>query len=382
MDFSFDDDQLAYRREVRAFADRELAPHYQSDDRASRMRPELPRALASIGVTGLRIPERFGGGAADAVTTGMVAEELSRADINACYLLLITALNSDIIRDNATEQQMSRWLPPIAEGTVVCALGLTEPGQGSDASNLSLRAESDGEDAWRLVGEKTSISLGTVADTAVVFARTGGPGARGISAFYVDLRVDQLSRSPLDDVGGRSIGRASLYFDGVRVTRGELIGEEGAGFVSVMQGFDYSRAIIGLMAVGLAQASLDDALEYAKTRETFGVPIGRHQGVAFPLMESATHLAAARHLCYDALWRKDQGMEHTIAANMVKWWAPKLAMEIAHQSLLTFGHAGWSTDNPQGQRMRDVLGLQIGDGTAQIAKLVVARHLLGRSYAP
>jgi len=134
--------------------------------------------------------------------------------------------------------------------------------------------------------------------------------------------------------------------------------------------------------VGLASAALDDAIEYAKTRESFGQTIGRHQGVAFPLVECATYLAGARHICYDALWRKDQGMEHTVAANMAKWWAPKIAMEIAHQSLLTFGHAGWSTDNPQGQRMRDVLGLQIGDGTAQIAKLVVSRQLLGRKFAP
>jgi cyclohexanecarboxyl-CoA dehydrogenase len=269
VDFSFDADQEAYRREVRAFAERELAPHYQSDDRSGRMRPELPGLMASIGVTGLRIPERFGGGEADAVTTGMVAEELSRADINACYLLLITALNSDILVGNATEEQLARWLPTIADGTRICALGLTEPGQGSDAANLSLRAEPDG-DGWRLVGEKTSISLGMVADTAVVFARTGGPGARGISAFFVDLHDDKVARSALDDVGGRAIGRASLYFDGVRVGRDELIGQEGAGFVSVMQGFDYSRAIIGLMAVGLAQAALDDALEYARTREAFG----------------------------------------------------------------------------------------------------------------
>ncbi|HTK62879.1 MAG TPA: acyl-CoA dehydrogenase family protein [Pseudonocardia sp.] len=381
MDFSFDTDQEAYRREVRAFAERELAPHYQSDDKAARMRPELPTQLASIGVTGLRIPERFGGGEADAVTTGMVAEELSRADINACYLLLITALNSDILVGNATEEQMARWLPGIADGSTICALGLTEPGHGSDAANLSLRAVPDG-DGWLLSGEKTSISLGMVADTAIVFARTGGPGARGISAFYVDLRTPKLARTALDDVGGRAIGRASLYFDGVPVTRDDLIGTEGEGFISVMQGFDYSRAIIGLMSVGLASAALDDAIEYAKTRETFGQTIGRHQGVAFPLVECATYLAGARHICYDALWRKDQGLEHTVAANMAKWWAPKIAMEIAHQSLLTFGHAGWSTDNPQGQRMRDVLGLQIGDGTAQIAKLVVSRQLLGRKFAP
>jgi cyclohexanecarboxyl-CoA dehydrogenase len=381
VDFTLSAEQEAYRREVRTFAERELAPHYQSDDRAARMRPELPRLMASIGVTGLRIPERFGGAEADAVTTGMVAEELSRADINACYLLLVTALNSDIIVGNATDEQMARWLPGIADGTAVSALGLTEPGQGSDAANLSLRAERDGE-GWRLVGEKTSISMGMVADTAVVFARTGGPGPRGISAFYVDLNDDRVARSALDDVGGRAIGRASLYFDSLPVGASELIGQEGGGFVSVMQGFDYSRAIIGLMAVGLAQASLDDALEYARTRETFGQTIGRHQGVAFPLMECATYLTGARHVCYEALWRKDQGLDHAVQSNMVKWWAPKIAMEVAHQSLLTFGHAGWSTDNPQGQRMRDVLGLQIGDGTAQIAKLVMARHLLGRKFAP
>lgn len=381
MDFSLSPEQEAYRREVRIFAERELAPHYQSDDKAGRMRPELPRQMASIGVNGLRIPERFGGGEADAVTTGMVAEELSRADINAALVLLITALNSDILLNNATEEQLARWLPTIADGTQVCALCLTEPGQGSDAANLTLRAEPDG-DGWRLVGEKTSTSMGMLATTGIVFARTGGPGARGVSAFYVDFDDDKLSRSPLDDVGGRAMGRASLYFDGVRVGRENLIGAEGEGFISVMQGFDYSRAIIGLMSVGLAQASLEDALEYARTRETFGKPIGQHQGVAFPLVECATYLAGARHICYEALWRKDQGMEHTVAANMAKWWAPKVAMEVAHQSLLTFGHAGWSTDNPQGQRMRDVLGMQIGDGTAQIAKLVVARQLLGRKFAP
>ncbi|MFZ2241430.1 MAG: acyl-CoA dehydrogenase family protein [Gordonia amarae] len=381
MHYAFDDDQEAFRRELATFAQRVLAPHYQADDRAARMRPELPRQMAAMGLTGLRIPERFGGQGADAVTTGIAAEEISRADINACYILLIAGLNADILVGNASEEQLARWLPPIADGSALSALVLTEPEHGSDAANLSLRAQRDGA-GWRLLGEKTSISLGMSADTGVVFARTGGPGARGVSAFYVDLNDERVARTALDDHGGRAIGRASLHFDGVPVGRDELIGQEGAGFVSVMQGFDYSRAVIGLMCVGIAQAALDDALEYARTRQAFGGPIGRHQGVAFPLVEQATMLVAARHICYEALWRKDQGLDHTVAANMAKWFAPKTAGEVVHQALLTFGHAGWGTDSLQGQRLRDVLAFEIADGTAQVAKLVVARHLLGREFAP
>jgi cyclohexanecarboxyl-CoA dehydrogenase len=381
MDFGLTAEQEAFRQEVRAFATKELAPHYRSDDAAGVLRPELAPALASIGLTGLRIPERFGGQDADAVTTGMAAEEVSRADFNACYLLLNSALVSEILLAGAAEEQLARWLPPLASGAAVPALCLTEPAHGSDAANLELRAVPDG-DGWRLVGEKTSISLGMSANIGAVFARTGGKGARGVSAFMVDLDDPHLARTPLDDHGSRAIGRASLYFDGLPVAREQLIGGEGEGFISVMKGFDYSRAVIGLMCLGIASAALDDAFAYARQREAFGKPIGTFQGLAFPLVECATHLRAARHLCYEALALKDAGRDHTVPANMAKWWAPKLAADIVHQSLLTFGHAAWSTDNPQGQRLRDVIGLEIGDGTAQIAKLVVARHLLGREFAP
>ena len=166
------------------------------------------------------------------------------------------------------------------------------------------------------------------------------------------------------------------------VTRDQLVGTEGSGFVSVMQGFEYSRAIIGLLALGTAAAALDDAIDYAKQRSTFGAPISTRQGVAFPLVEHLTYVAGARHLCYEALWRKDQGLDHTAHASMVKWWAPKAAVEAIHQALLTFGHAAWSADNPQAQRLRDAMGFEIADGTAQIAKLVVARSVFGREYAP
>jgi cyclohexanecarboxyl-CoA dehydrogenase len=149
-----------------------------------------------------------------------------------------------------------------------------------------------------------------------------------------------------------------------------------------MQGFDYSRALIALMCLATAQQALDDALAYVRQRSAFGQPLSRHQGVAFPLVELATKIRGARWLCYEALWRKDAGLPHVLEANMAKWWAPRLAAETCHQALLAFGHSGYSEELPQGQRLRDVIGLEIGDGTAEIAKLVAARRLFGREYAP
>ena len=381
MDFRLDDDQEAFRQGVRRFAQKVLAPHYQADDKAARFRRELALDMAGMGLTGLRIPEEYGGQEASAVVAGIAAEEVGRADFNATYLIINTALISDIVVRNAGEEQKRAWLPGIASGEIVPCICITEPGHGTDAASLELRAVPDG-DGWRLHGEKTSITLGMAADRGVVLARTGGPGARGVSAFWVDLTTEHVHRSAFDDLGGRAIGRASLHFDGAPVGRGDLIGAEGGGFVSVMQGFDYSRAIIGLACLGAAQVSLEEAVQWARDREAFGQPIGRFQGVAFPLAEHATYLRGARHVCYEALWRKDQGLEHSSEAAMAKFWAPKLAAEVIHRCLLTFGHLAYSSDSPLGQRLRDVIGLEIGDGTAQVSQLVIARDLLGRAYAP
>lgn len=381
MDFAFSDDQELFRTEIRRFAQKQLAPHYQTDDVTGRMSPSIFGDMAAVGLFGLRIPERWGGAEADSVTVGIAAEEVARANINAGYALLSTALVCDIFLSAATEEQMARWLPPISDGSVIPTLALTEPGHGSDAANIELQAKRTDE-GWEISGEKTSISLTEDADHAVVFARTGAPGARGVSAFYVPLDHPAVSKARLDDVANRAAGRCSLFFDRLPVEPDQMVGDEGSGFVSVMQGFEYSRAIIGLLALGTAAAALDDAIEYAKTRTTFGAPISTRQGVAFPLVEHLTYVAGARHLCYEALWRKDNGLDHTEQASMVKWWAPKAAVEAIHQALLTFGHAAWSADNPQAQRMRDAMGFEIADGTAQIAKLVVARSVFGREYAP
>lgn len=381
MHYALDEDQEAFRQEVRRFATKTLAPHYQSDDKAGVFRRELALDMAAMGLTGLRIPEQYGGQEATAVIAGVAAEEVGRADFNATYLIINTALISDMIVRNATKEQRAAWLPGIASGETVPCICITEPGHGTDAANLELKAvPTDG--GWTLHGEKTSITLGMTSDRAVVLARTGGPGPRGVSAFWVDLHHPSVTRAPFDDLGARSIGRASLHFDGTPVGSDDLIGAEGDGFVSVMQGFDYSRAIIGLACLGAAEASLDEALQWARDREAFGQPIGKFQGVAFPLAEQATYVKGARHVCYEALWRKDQGLEHSAEAAMAKFWAPKLSAEVIHQCLLVLGHLGYSTESPVGQRLRDVIGLEIGDGTAQVSKLVISRSLLGRPFAP
>lgn len=381
MHYALDEDQESFRSEMRRWAEKTLAPHYQSDDRAAEFRRELALDMASMGLTGLRIPEEYGGQEATAVIAGIAAEEIGRADFNAGYLVINTALISDIIVRNASDEQKQAWLPGIADGTIVPCICITEPGHGTDAASLELKAVPDG-DGWRLHGEKTSITLGMASDRAVVLARTGGPGARGVSAFWVDLTSEHVSRSPFDDLGSRAIGRASLHFEGVPVTRADLIGNEGDGFVSVMQGFDYSRAIIGLLCLGAAQVSLDEAVQWARDREAFGQPIGRFQGVSFPLAEFSTYVKGARHVCYEALWLKDNDLEHSAEAAMAKFWAPKLSVEVIHKCLLTLGHIGYSTEHKVGQRLRDVIGLEIGDGTEQVSKLVISRDLLGRTYAP
>jgi cyclohexanecarboxyl-CoA dehydrogenase len=381
MDFAFDDDQEAFRQEVRRWAGRVLAPHYQSDDRAGVFRRELARDLAGMGLTGLGLPEEYGGQGATALVTGLAAEEVARADFNAAYVIVVVSLVGDIVVRNASPAQQAAWLPGIVAGETIPCICITEPGHGTDAANLELRAVADGA-GWRLHGEKTSITLGSTADRALVLARTGGPGARGISAFWVDLADPSVSRAGFDDLGSRAIGRAALHFDGTPVGPDALIGRAGEGFVSVMQGFDYSRAIIGLACLAAAQVSLDEALQWARDRQVFGQPLGTFQGVAFPLAECATQLRGARLVCYEALWRKDRGLEHSAEAAMAKLWAPRLAVEVIHQSLLTLGHLGYSTESAVGQRLRDVIGLEIGDGTAQVSKLVIARHLLGREFAP
>ena len=338
--------------------------------------------MGELGLLGLRVPAAYGGQESDFVTFGIAMEEIGRGDFSCTYGIQLAGLAGEILGRSATEEIRTRWLPPTARGEAVVALALTEPGAGSDAANLACRAERDG-DHYVLTGEKSGISLGMAAHAAIVFARTDPAGrARGVSAFLVPLDLPGVSRSPLRDMGTRAIARAVLAFDHVRVPTSHRLGEEGTGFYQVMQGFDYNRIGIALACLGVAQQSVEETIAYVKERKAFGHAIVRFQGVSFPIAEAATHLEACRWLCYRALWLADRGRPHTKESAMTKWWGPRLAVDTIHQCLLLHGHYGYTDELPFEQRMRDVIGLEIGDGAAEVMKMVVARELMGRESLP
>jgi len=379
MDFSFNAEQQLLRQTLVDFSTRELAPHYIERDTDQDLPRDIVRKLGELGLCAPMAESRYGGQGLDYVSLGIAHEEVARGDFNAAYVLLLSALVGAIISSHGNEHQKQAMLPPICRGEHVAALAITEPGGGSDAAHVKLAARREG-DAYVLDGEKTSISFASWADTGLVMARSGSyeAGARGVSAFYVDLRSPGITRNRFKDLGSRAIGRGQIFFDSVRVPAEDRIGEEGSGFIEVMQGFDFSRALIGLMCIGAAQQSVDETCRYVAERKAFGGSLARFEGVSFPLAEAAVKLRAARLLCYEALWLKDEGRQHGWLAAGAKWWAPELAAHVLHQCLLLHGHLGFSLDLPHQQRMRDVIGLEIGDGTAQIMKLLVAREIIGQ----
>lgn len=379
MDFALSDEQQAIQETACRFARDNLAPRYKTQEEAGMLDRDMVRELGALGLIASDLPEELGGLGLDSLTIGLITEEISYADLNAGYLQVLGSLIGQIIAAHAQEDAAREWGPKIAAGTAMAALGLTEPRGGSDAAALQLRAERDGSD-FILTGEKTSISLADQADIAVVFARTGKveDGARGVSAFLVPLDASGLSRTRFDDLGSAAVGRGSLFFDRVRVPETLLLGDEGGGFRQVMQGFDFSRALIGLQCLGSARASLDETWDYVTEREAFGRPIAQFQGVTFPLSEAEAKYKTTRLVCLETLWRRDQGLPHTSEAAMAKWLGPKNAADIIHECILLNGHMGYAKDLPHQQRLRDVIGLQIGDGTAQIMKMIVAREKIGR----
>jgi cyclohexanecarboxyl-CoA dehydrogenase len=382
MDLAFSPEQEELVRTLRQFASRELAPRSAQWDRSGEFPWEAWRRMGELGLLGLRMPAAHGGQDADFVTFGIAMEEIGRGDFACTYGLQLAGLAGEILGRSAPAELQARWLPPTARGETVVALALTEPGAGSDAANLVCRAERDGGD-YVVTGEKSGISLGMAAQAAIVFARTDPAGrARGVTAFLVPLDLPGVSRSPLRDMGTRAIGRAVLAFDHVRIPASHRLGAEGTGFYQVMQGFDYNRIGIALACLGVAQQSLEETMAYVKERKAFGRAIARFQGVSFPIAEAATHLEACRWLCYRALWLADRGQPYTKEAAMAKWWGPKLSVETIHQCLLLHGHYGYTDELPFEQRLRDVIGLEIGDGTAEIMKIIVTRELMGRESLP
>ncbi|ANK82778.1 MAG: cyclohexanecarboxyl-CoA dehydrogenase [Rhizobiales bacterium NRL2] len=383
MEFGFTEEQRAFRDTARRFAADRLQPRYQAREAEGGFEDGLLEEMGALGLLGADLPMEYGGSGIDGVTSGMLIEQIGWGDLSVSYAPLLTSLLGDIVASHGSEAMKNACVPRLTSGQDLIALGLTEPRGGSDAANLVTKAERTNA-GYVLNGEKTSISCAAQAKWIIAVARTGTPedGARGVTAFLVPMDAPGVSTSTFDDVGSVAVGRGSVFFDDVRVGDEHRLGAEGAGFREVMAGFDYSRALIGLQVIGCAKASLEETWEWVQQRTAFGHPIAKYQGVTEPLAVAETKLRAAELLCYQTLWLRDQGLKHTAEAAMCKWFAPQTAFETVHQCILLHGHMGYAKDTPHQQRLRDIMGLQIGDGTAQIQKMIIAREKIGKIAVP
>jgi len=377
-----DDDLQALAEQARRFATDRIAPGFQERDRTRVLDRALMKEMGAMGFIAPEIPEAFCGHGMSVLAAGVIHEEIARADLSMSYINLLASLNGQILSHHGAPEIVQSWLERLTSGEALISIALTEPRGGSDAANLRLRFERDGEH-YIVNGEKTSISAADQADAAVVFGRTGmvDSGAHGVTALLIPMDLPGITRNRFDCHGQRAIGRGSLFFENVRVPVSHRLGDENKGFVQVMQGFDFSRALIGLQVLAVARVALEETWEYVAQRQAFGKPLAAFQGVSHPLADLDTQVEAARLLCLQALWLKDKGLPHSAEAAMCKWWAPKLAYDVVHQCLLSFGHGGYDRGAME-QRLRDVLGFQLGDGTAQIMKTIIARARAGRKAVP
>lgn len=380
--FSFTEAQEMLRREVRDFAQRELAPG--AKERAKS--PSLPRGLAKkmgeLGFLGISLPEKYGGQGADWVSLGIVIEELGKVD-SALGMLPMGPALAYLCLGQAPEELREEWLPFLIKGEKIPCFAVTEPDCGSDAAAMKTTATRDG-DYYIIKGEKTSISAAWNANAAILFAKTDPAArARGVTCFWVPLDLPGISKNLISHTGWKGNGVASLFFDEVRLPSRYLVGEEGKGFyIFAAGGADYLRICLALVALAIAQTSLEETIEYALQRTAFGQPIGRFEGVSFKISEHATLIEAARLLCYRTLSLKDQGLKHTKESAMCKWWCPQVAFNAVHDCVLIHGHIGYSEEYPLEQRLRDALGFEFADGTAQIMKIIIAREIMGKAAVP
>lgn len=373
-----DPDLDEFRVTLRRFALEELAPDYRRWQREPFPRKRLLE-LAELGVFGLLTPPELGGtsGAGGGyVALGVAAEELSRGDFNVSYFLQLQAIGARLFDRTDAEEVRQQWVPAIVRGEALASFALTEPGVGSDAAAVTTRAVRDGSD-WVISGEKASITFAGSSDVCAVFARTGGTGAGGISLFCVPLDLPGVSRNAVPSSTAHLTQRGSIFFDEVRVPASHLVGTEGGAFKAAMAAFDFNRAIIGLACLGAAQQSLDETIAHVKERHTFGQPLANREGVSFQLAEHLAHVHAARLLAYETLRLADGARRHATEAAMTKWLGPKCSVDAIHACIILHGWTGFGEDLPFSQRLNDVMGLEVGDGTPEIMKAVIAREAIG-----
>jgi alkylation response protein AidB-like acyl-CoA dehydrogenase len=380
VDFELTPEQELIRASARELCERELVPHARDWDEAEELPRALVGTLAGAGFLAAGLPEEVGGGGLDSVSYCLLCEELGRADSSVRGIVSVSnGLYGKTVAKWGTEEQRQRHLPPLASGEELGCYALTEPGCGSDAAALVTRAERDG-DTWVLSGSKVFITLGSWASTAIVFARTGGPGPKGISAFLVPTASEGFRATPMKGkLGLRAQDTAELSLDGVRVPADALLGGEGEGFKVAMSALDNGRISLAAGCVGIAQGCLDAAVEYAKERDAFQRPVARFQLVQQLLAEMHVETEAARLLTWRAAALADAGKPYTIEASAAKWYASEVAVRAANAAVQVLGGYGYVDEYPVAKYLRDARVTTLYEGTSQIQTLIVGRALTGEN---
>jgi len=380
MDFTLTPDQELIRSTARELCERELAPHAREWDEAEELPRALVDTLAEAGFLAAALPDELGGGGLDSVAYCLLCEELGRADSSVRGIVSVSnGLYGKTVARWGNEEQRAAWLPPLASGEALGCYALTEPGCGSDAAALATRAVRDG-DGWVLSGSKVFITLGSWADVAIVFARTGGEGPRGITAFLVPSDAAGFSASPIKGkLGLRAQDTAELSLDGVRVPDAARLGDEGRGFEVAMSALDNGRISLAAGCVGIAQGCLDASVAYAQEREAFGRPIGGFQLVQQLLAEMHVETDAARLLTWKAAGLADSGQPYRTEAAVAKWYASEAAVRAANAAVQVLGGYGYVDEYPVAKYLRDARVTTLYEGTSQIQTLIVGRALTGES---
>jgi alkylation response protein AidB-like acyl-CoA dehydrogenase len=380
MDLALTSEQELIRSSARDFADREIAPHARDWDRAEEIDRSLVPKLADAGYLGAGWDDEYGGSGLDVLSYALVVEELGKADSSVRGIVSVNVgLVGKTIARFGTEEQKREWLPKLASGEGLGCYALTEPGCGSDAAALVTRAERDGDD-WVLTGSKTFITLGAWASVALVFARTGAAGPKGITCFLVPTDSGGFESRPIKGkLGLRAQDTAELSLDGVRVPDENRLGELGGGFRVAMSALDVGRISLAAGCVGIAQGCLDASIRYARERNAFGRPIAGFQLVQELLAEIAVETDAARLLAWRAAALADAHVQHTLESSVAKLYASEVAVRAANNAVQVFGGYGYIDEYPVGKYLRDARVTTLYEGTSQIQKLIIGRALTGES---
>jgi butyryl-CoA dehydrogenase len=380
MDLDLSSEHQLLRATIRDFMAKEVAPVVEEHEREHRFPVEIVRRLGEMGWLGIPIPEDEGGAGLDYLAYAIAVEEISRVWGSLGIIVAAhTSLGCGPLHLAGTKAQKDRYLVPMASGQVIGAYGLTEPGAGSDAGGTRTTAREDGGQ-WVIDGGKRFITNAGQAGTYVVTARTGtrDNGSAEISAFILPAETKGFRVARLEDkLGLHASATGELVFDGCRIPAENLLGERGQGFKMFLEILDGGRISIAAMALGIAQGAYDAAVPYAQTREQFGKPIGSFQGVAFMIADMATEIDAARSLVWKAAWLKDQGRDYSLTAAEAKLFASEVSSRVTNAAIQVHGGYGYVTEYPVERFMRDAKLTEIGEGTSQVQRLVIARKILG-----